>query len=89
MLLTNLGPSVCRFSPLRTAGTGFAAAIIDVDRNVVSDRAAWPNLVVVSMPVLQVFRRICKRRVPVGVQAHCAELAVERFYKSIFGRLVL
>lgn len=42
---------------------------MDVDRDVVSDRAVGPNLVVVSTPILQLFAGIGKRQEPMRVQA--------------------
>ena len=47
------------------------------DRHLVSDRAVWPFLIVVSTPSLQLFSRICKGQEPVRVQAFRAEPAIE------------
>ena len=52
---------------------------MDVDRDVVSDRAVGPNLVVVSAPILQLFAGIGKRQEPMRVQALRPKPAVDRF----------
>ena len=46
-----------------------------------------PDLVVVSAPSLQLFRRVCKRQEPVGVQTLGPEAAVEGLDEGIVGRL--
>jgi hypothetical protein len=68
--------------------TGWSVAgIVDRDRHVVSDRAVWPDLVVVSAPMLQLFSGVGKRQEPMSVQALCPELAVERLDETVVGRL--
>lgn len=46
-----------------------------------------PNLVVVSAPSLQLFRRIRKREEPVGVQALGPEAAIEGLDEGVVRRL--
>ena len=46
-----------------------------------------PDLVVVSAPSLQLFRRVCKRQEPVSVQALGPEAAVEGLDEGIVSRL--
>ncbi len=57
------------------------------NRDVVSDRGVRTFLVVVSTLSLQFFTRIRKGEEPVGVQALCSELAVERLNEAVIGRL--
>ena len=54
-------------------------------RHVVTDRAVRPDLVVVSAPSLQLFARIRKIHEPVGIQAFCPQLAVERLNEAVVG----
>jgi hypothetical protein len=46
----------------------------------------WPNLVVVSTPILHLFAGIRKGQEPVLVQAFRTESAVERFDEGVIGR---
>jgi hypothetical protein len=60
---------------------------VDGNRYVVSDRAVWPDLVVVSAPMLQLFTGVGKGQEPVGVQAFGPEFAVERLDEGIVSGL--
>ena len=63
-----------------------AIGIMHGDRDVVSDRAVGPVLVVVPTPILQLFAGIRKAHEPVRVQAFGPELAVESFDEPVVGR---
>src|SRR3954470_2084514 len=47
----------------------------------------WPDLVVVSTPILHFLPCVVKAQKPVGVQAFASELAVEGFDEAVIGRL--
>ena len=64
-------------------GDGLVAPPQIRDRDVVSDRAVWPFLVVISTPGLQLVDRVGKCQKPVRVQAFGAEPTVERFNEGI------
>ncbi len=49
------------------------------------DRPMRAHLVVVSAPILHLFRRVGKRQEPVGVQALRPEAAVEGFDVGVVG----
>jgi len=53
------------------------------DRNLITDRAVRPKLVVVLTPILHLFTGVRKRQKPMRVQALRPELAVERFNEAI------
>ena len=55
------------------------------NRDVVSDRAMRSVLIVVPTPILQLFPGVRKAHEPVGVQAFCPQLAVERLDEAIVG----
>ena len=52
-----------------------------------ADRAMWPELVIVSTPILHLCPCIVKAHEPVRIQALGAELAVETFDVAVVGRL--
>ena len=54
-----------------------------------ADRAVWANFVVVSAPMLQLFKGVGKRQEPMGVHAFRSKLAVERFEEAIVRRFEL
>ena len=60
---------------------------MQVDRDVVSDRALRPNLVVVLSPSFQLFVSVRKRHEPVGVQALHSEPAIESLDEAVVRRL--
>jgi len=47
----------------------------------------WPELVIVSTPILHLRTRVVKAHEPVGVQALGAELAIETLDVAVVGRL--
>src|ERR1700710_2397077 len=47
----------------------------------------WPDLVVVSTPILHFLPCVVKAQEPVRVQTFAPELAVERFDEAVVGRL--
>ena len=47
----------------------------------------WPELVIVSTPILQFYPRVVKAHEPVGVQALGAEFAIETFDVAVVRRL--
>src|SRR6187200_3217156 len=47
----------------------------------------WPDLVVVSTPILHFLSCVVKAQEPMGVQTFASELAVERFDEAVVGRL--
>lgn len=49
-------------------------------------RTMWPNLIVVSTPILHLFAGIRKGQEPVLVQAFGSEAAVERLDEGVVGR---
>lgn len=47
----------------------------------------WPDLVIVSSPILQLHLRVVKAHELVRVQTFCAQLAVEGLDEAVVGRL--
>ena len=62
---------------------GCASRIHERDRHLVADRAMWPNLIVVSTPILHLFAGVRKGQEPMLVQAFRSEAAVECLDKGI------
>ena len=56
-------------------------------RHIVADRAVRAYLVVVSAPSLAFLARFVEAQKPVGIEALCAELAVQRFDEGVVGWL--
>lgn len=80
----NVGPAeagVFRLQSGRRAG--YASRNHQCDRDLVSDRTVWPNLIVVSTPILHLFAGIRKGQEPVLVQAFGSEAAVKRLDEGV------
>ena len=56
------------------------------DRDLVADRAVWPNFVVVSTPILQLLPTIFKAQEPVRVHAFLSEPTIESLNEGIIRR---
>lgn len=65
---------------------GGADELHERNRHFVADRAVWPELIIVSTPILHLCPRVVKAHEPVSVQALGAELAIKTLDVAVVGR---